>query len=116
VIATDKSYLGGMDKNTDLATINSKQLMTNYHFGHPNSSIAFLPLTQLIAINHNRAAPNARVEFSRRDPKTIYLLQRPIEDIFEEKYSSMILDLVATKDIEPDEEVRASTLRDSHAH
>ncbi|KAG7370513.1 SET methyltransferase domain containing protein [Nitzschia inconspicua] len=111
VITTPRSFLDGLDNYTKQAHINSKQLMTNYHFGHPNSTILFLPLTQMIAVNHNSdrmksgTASNARVEFSKRDAKTRYLLQRPIEDVFGEKYSSIFLDVVATKDIEPDEEI-----------
>jgi hypothetical protein len=113
VIGTTRWHMAILDNYTDIATINSKQLITNYHFGHPNSTILFYPLTQMIAVNHKSsrtagAGPNARVEFSSRDAKTKYLLQRPIEDIFDEKYSAMLLDIVATRDIAPDEEVRGS--------
>jgi hypothetical protein len=111
VIATARYRLDNMGNKTKIATINSKQMMMNYHFGHPNSTILFLPLTQMIAINHNSArtlhgtAPNARVEFSTHDPKTRYLLQRPLVDIFAQRYSSLLLDVITTRDIAPDEEV-----------
>jgi hypothetical protein len=112
VIATPRHLLENMDNNTQIASINSKQLLINYHFGHSNSTILFLPLTQMIAINHNTArtkhgtAPNARVEFSTHESKTRYLLQRSLVDIFAERYSSLLLDVIATRDIAPDEEVQ----------
>lgn len=86
--------------------INKKQLVLNYHFGHPDSSILFMPLTQLTAVNHDAKSPNARVEFSSRErTKSRYLQHRPLEDIFSEPYSSMVLDLVALRDIAQDEEI-----------
>jgi hypothetical protein len=85
--------------------INSKQLLLNYHFGHPDSSILFLPISHLIAINHDGTAPNARVEFSTRERKSRYLLHRPLEDIYSEKYSAMVIDVVALRDIAQDEEI-----------
>jgi hypothetical protein len=51
-------------------------------------------------------APNARVTFSKtNNPKTRYLLNRPLQDIYAEKYSALLLDIIATRDINPDEEV-----------
>ena len=95
--------------------INKLQLMINYHFGHKNSSLLLFPLTQASAINHNslsskfnghiRAEPNARVEFSTDEPKSKYMLQLPLSDIFAEKYTSLFLNVVALRDIDPDEEV-----------
>eukprot|EP00539_Tryblionella_compressa_P012070 CAMPEP_0178807154 /NCGR_PEP_ID=MMETSP0745-20121128/16764_1 /TAXON_ID=913974 /ORGANISM="Nitzschia punctata, Strain CCMP561" /LENGTH=1120 /DNA_ID=CAMNT_0020467107 /DNA_START=31 /DNA_END=3391 /DNA_ORIENTATION=- len=88
--------------------INSKQLTVNYHFGHKDSSVLFYPLTQATSINHGSERtgelPNARIEFSRRHAKTRYMLSRPLEDVVLEKYSPLMLDVVATRDIEPDEE------------
>jgi hypothetical protein len=101
VVATHRSYL---DLNTTFP-INSKKIMMNYHIGHKNSSILFFPTTQMIAINHDPTEYNARLEFSKRDPKTQYLLGRPLKDIFAEKYSALLLDVIATRDIKPDEEV-----------
>jgi hypothetical protein len=95
--------------------INKKQLMMNYHFGHASSSLLLFPLTHATAINHNslssefngriRAEPNAKVELSLDQPKSRYLLQRPLSDVFEEKYVSLFLNVVALRDLEVDEEV-----------
>jgi hypothetical protein len=122
---------------TSKGEINPKQLMVNYHFGHDNSSILFLPINQMNAINHNSKRkwsgqePNARVEFSTRDKKSRYYLSRPMQDVMkvrqykmsglengrrsqlslgftvlpQSKYSTMVLDVIATRDIKPDEEI-----------
>jgi hypothetical protein len=72
---------------TSKGDINPKQLMINYHFGHKNSSILFLPINQMNAINHNSKRkwdgeePNARVELSTRDKKSRYYLGRPMQDV-----------------------------------
>ena len=70
-----------------------------------------MPLTQLTAVNHQskrmgHQEPNARIAFSRRHPKTRYMLERSLTDIAQEDHWTVILDVIATKDIEPDEEVR----------
>ena len=90
---------------------NSEQLLLNYHFGHKNSSIMFFPLNHAFTINHNSKrsftgkAPNVRVEFSRRERRSRYFLDRSLEDLKAEKYSTMVLDFVAIRDIKPDEEI-----------
>lgn len=89
----------------------SKSLIFNYHFGHRASSVLFFPNSHAIAINHNsRSMPNgkaanARVQFSTKDKKSRYLVHRPLEDIEREKYSSLVMEVVATRGIAPDEEI-----------
>ena len=65
----------------------------------------------MIAINHNsKTMPggrqaNAKIQFSKDDKKSNYILNRPLEDIKKEKYSSLLLEVVAIRDIHPDEEI-----------
>eukprot|EP00980_Cylindrotheca_fusiformis_P022171 scaffold9072_cov106-Cylindrotheca_fusiformis.AAC.4 len=88
-----------------------KSLIYNYHFGHKESTVLFFPISPIIAINHNsKSMPdgkeaNARVQFSTKDKKSRYLLHRPLEDIRKERYSALVMEVVATRDIEPDEEI-----------
>jgi hypothetical protein len=107
LVAAPRDFL---EMNHPNAQINSKQLIMNYHFGHIDSSLLFMPLTQLTAVNHQSKRmgqePNAKVAFSRRHPKTRYMLERSLRDIAQEDHWTVILDVVATRDIEPDEEVR----------
>lgn len=68
---------------------NDYQLMTNYHFGHKDSSTLLFPLNQAMSINHNSArledgsAPNARITFSKTDRRTRYFTSLPLEDLLE---------------------------------
>lgn len=105
LIAAPRAFMEMNYSGTVPPTINSKQLMLNYHFGHADSTILFFPLTHAIAINHRAVTPNARVEFSRNEKRSRYLLHRPMEDIYSEKYSAMVLDFVALRDIAPEEEI-----------
>lgn len=67
--------------------INSFQLLYNYQYGHKNSSLFLLPLNQVTAINHNSKRkmsgkePNARVEFSSTEKKSMYFQSLPLEDL-----------------------------------
>jgi hypothetical protein len=76
---------------------NEIQLMTNYHFGHKNSRALFFPLTQAIAMNHNSARswsgkePNARLQFSTTDKRSIYFENLPLEDLFKVRNDSVDL-------------------------
>lgn len=93
--------------------INEELLVLNYHFTHPKSSVYLFPTTSAIMFNHNSQRmptdygrePNAKLRWSTRNEKNNLLLQRPLEDLKKEPYSAIALDIVATRDIEVDEEV-----------
>lgn len=109
-IATDRYY---MHLNTTMTKeeINPQELMINYHWGHKNSSILFFPLNHAFTINHNSKRkisgkePNVRVEFSSREKRSRYFRERSLEDLRKEKYSTIVLDFIAIRDIYPDEEI-----------
>ncbi len=67
--------------------INSMQLLYNYQYSHKNSSLFLVPLNQVTAINHNSKRkmsgkePNARVEFSTTEKKSMYFQSLPLEDL-----------------------------------
>lgn len=85
-IATPREYLSVNTSHLSYPT-NELQLMTNYHFGHKNSSVLFFPLNQILAINHkssltgDRKGPNARIEFSKTEKKSNYFQSLPLEDL-----------------------------------
>eukprot|EP00560_Eucampia_antarctica_P004260 CAMPEP_0197838076 /NCGR_PEP_ID=MMETSP1437-20131217/34196_1 /TAXON_ID=49252 ORGANISM="Eucampia antarctica, Strain CCMP1452" /NCGR_SAMPLE_ID=MMETSP1437 /ASSEMBLY_ACC=CAM_ASM_001096 /LENGTH=655 /DNA_ID=CAMNT_0043445605 /DNA_START=42 /DNA_END=2006 /DNA_ORIENTATION=- len=91
--------------------INKKQLIYNYQFAHPESSILFFPTNSAVLINHNSermfngSPPNAELRWSTSSKKSLYFLQRHLEDLKEEHYATMVLDIVATRDIQPNEEI-----------
>jgi len=69
--------------------VNKKQLIYNYQFAHPESSILFFPTNSAVLINHNSermlngSPPNARLSWSKSSKKSLYFLQRHLEDLQE---------------------------------
>jgi hypothetical protein len=80
-----------MEMNTSLVgvdnLINPTMQLLNYQMSHPKSSAYFLPINQMVAINHNSArfaggmAPNAKLQWASWNRKSHYSLQRPLEDL-----------------------------------
>jgi len=85
-ITTSRYYMD-LDTTQVKEEFNPKELMLNYHFGHHNSSILFLPLNNAYAINHSSKRklsgkePNVRVEFSTRRKRPRYFLDRSLDDL-----------------------------------
>lgn len=88
-----------------------KQLIYNYQFAHPESSVLFFPANTAFMINHQSErtpggiSPNAEIRWSVSDKRSMYYLQRHLDDLKEQHYATMIFDIIATRDIHPDEEV-----------
>mmetsp|Transcript_41941 Transcript_41941/g.98303 ORF Transcript_41941/g.98303 Transcript_41941/m.98303 type:complete len:749 (-) Transcript_41941:79-2325(-) len=100
-------------KNTTvpLTDFESRQLILNYVFGHPQSSIVFYPLNLATFINHasergeEGKKPNAEIRWAVDDEDTQQLLEKLPEFVKEKKAPNPFLEFVATRDIETDEEV-----------
>lgn len=100
-----------------LQDVNKKQLVYNYQWAHPDSSLLLFPTNTAITINHasdrrtnkkkksGGPKPNAKLRWSTTDKKSMYFLQKPLEDLKKENYATVVLDYIATRDIEPDEEI-----------
>jgi hypothetical protein len=100
----------GNGKSTvhDRQNVTRHQLMENYCYGHTNSSLLLCPYgVMTAAVNHNQTLANVKLTWS--DPvKTEYhseWLDRSIESLVAEKSTGLIMDLVATRDIQPGEEL-----------
>ena len=61
--------------------VNRKQLAYNYQYAHPESSVLFFPTNTAITINHHSKAHNAVIRWSEKDKKSMYFLQRPLEEL-----------------------------------
>lgn len=85
--------------------VTRKQLAYNYQYAHPESSLLFFPTNTAITINHHSERTNAELRWSETDRKSMYYLQRPLEDLKKEHYATVVLDFVATRNIFPDEEI-----------
>ena len=84
------------------------QLLTNYIFGHPDSTMVFLPTGAGASfINHNAEAPNAKLVWSNHPANERHLFDVKPEDLLEEEnmHIALLLHVVAIRDIQPDEEI-----------
>lgn len=84
------------------------QLLTNYCYGHPKSSLLLLPYgVMTAAINHNQTQANLRMQWG--DPKKTghhpEWFDLPIMSLIKQPTAGLAMELVATRDIEPDEEL-----------
>jgi len=73
--------------------VNTKQLIYNYLWTHPESSLLLFPVNTAIAINHasnrrfSRTRPNAELRFSRTDKKSMYYQQSHLEELKKVRFS-----------------------------
>lgn len=85
-----------------------KQLILNYMFGHPNSTMLLFPYSSNVNyINHHSTKHNAYLRwtqdfdfFHHRD-----WLERTVESLEDQWTSGLMLEFIATRDIQPGEEV-----------
>mmetsp|Transcript_42802 Transcript_42802/g.84089 ORF Transcript_42802/g.84089 Transcript_42802/m.84089 type:complete len:299 (+) Transcript_42802:462-1358(+) len=97
-------YVEQEGDGVDPPASDDRQLFYNYQFGHAESSIMLFPVNAAIAINHSNQ-PNAELRWSLTDKKTQHFLSRSLEALNKEEHASVMLELVATKDIGEDEEI-----------
>ena len=98
---SDGNYVRG-DPNSTSHT--GYQLMMNYAFGHPESSVLLTPYGPSVSfINHNATVANTKMQWA--DPKDEWLSQS-VEWLERNTTGAQLsLDFIATRDILPGEEV-----------
>ena len=90
-------------KHTD--HVEHHQLLLNYCYGHPNSTVLLLPLGPGVNfVNHNRS-PNAVLDWSESPLSDEDLLDLSASEVLEKEKAHLLVDLVALRDIEPGEEI-----------
>lgn len=93
----------------DLSKLDGKQLILNYCFGHRKSTLLLCPYTSPSAyINHNRKKANARVVWADDETTPQHnaeWLKWDIDDLKQQEAIGLSLNFVATRDIQPGEEV-----------
>ena len=83
-------------------TIKTSQLILNYSFGHPDSTLLLFPYASSINyINHNNINPNAYIRLSPSKMNRNELLEKPINEL----YSGLIFEVVALREISFGEEI-----------
>uniref|UniRef100_A0A7S1Y7F5 SET domain-containing protein n=1 Tax=Grammatophora oceanica TaxID=210454 RepID=A0A7S1Y7F5_9STRA len=90
----------------------SKQLLWNYCFGHPKSSLLLFPYSPVVNfVNHanaNDGVANVRLQWSSHP--TLFRdrekwLSSTLDELSKRNESGLLLELVATRDIRPGEEI-----------
>ena len=87
----------------DLNRPTGYQLITNYCFGHPESTVMLSPYGPSVPfINHKRWAPNVRIQWTNPDHTW---LTKSVDFLETTQNAQLSFDLIATRDIYPGEEV-----------
>lgn len=92
---------------TESVPSDSKQLLLNYCFGHPKSSVLLYSYSsQVNNINHSQKRANVKLQWSSANKEHEALTLEDLEKINTEKASSsLLLELVATREIKEGEEI-----------
>jgi hypothetical protein len=99
-------YRRGHLKIDDAAEPSQHQLVLNYCWGHRHSSVVLCPYGSVIpAINHSKEKANAKLRWNTKLMQHPEWLSMPVADWVGDLHSGLVLDFVATRDIEPGEEI-----------
>ncbi|KAL7546368.1 hypothetical protein ACHAWF_009706, partial [Thalassiosira exigua] len=102
--------IGGPQGNIvrDEEKLVSRQIILNYVFGHPNSTVVLFPYSSNVAyINHDAAEYNAELRWAK-DAPWIHRedwLNKSVEFLEDQWSSGLMLEFIALRDIQQGEEV-----------
>jgi len=84
-----------------------QQLILNYCFGHKHSTLLLFPIAPVVsAINHNTGErANAKIQWSTVPYHRTELLEMAPKELFISKKTGLIIEFVATRDIDEGEEI-----------
>ena len=88
--------------------VTGKQLLLNYCYGHPESSMVFFPAGPMASmINHNGQSPNVKLQWSKHETHKSDWLQVDPDELIDDPYAylGLVMEVVALRDIEEDEEI-----------
>lgn len=107
--ALDMYQMDPATGNRDLSKLDGKQLILNYCFGHRKSTLLLCPYTSPSAyINHNRKKANARIVWANEGTTPQHnaeWLKWDIDDLKQQEAIGLSLNFIATRNIQPGEEV-----------
>ena len=93
------------DKDAQIRFAGYQQLM-NYCYGHRESSLLLFPYSPVVNyVNNNAESPNAKLQWSTLPGHKKDWLDRTPRQIAREEHAGLIMELVATRDIEDGEEI-----------
>ena len=84
-----------------------QQLLINYCFGHRDSTMLLCPYGLLTGLINHARNPNVKIRWSdpKRSGHSPEWMNKTVADFAELSYAVLSMELVALRDIEPDEEV-----------
>jgi SET domain len=85
----------------------TQQLVYNYCFGHPQSSLLFFPSGSVAALINHSDTPNAKIIWSRHPNHQKVWLELDPKVLLDEEhmYMGLLFEIVALRDIAPGEEI-----------
>jgi SET domain len=97
--------LNQRDPNSKFS-LGGQQLIINYGFGHAESSLLLFPYSPVVNyLNHNFTSYNAELKWSDLSAQRIGWFEKSPDEISKIPELGLVLELVATRDIEAGEEV-----------
>lgn len=85
----------------------TQQMMINYCFGHPQSSMVFFPSGSVVSAINHADEPNAKLVWSKHPNHQKMWLQLEPDVLLDEEhlFIGLLFEIVAIRDIAPDEEI-----------
>ena len=83
-----------------------EQVLLNYCYSHPNSSLVFFPYSPVVNfINHDGKSPNAFIRWSSMPNHHSEWLDLSVKELLDEYHAGLILEVVALRPIAQGEEI-----------
>jgi len=96
------------DDEGGIEHLGKKQLILNYCFGHPDSSLLlfpYSPITNFINHNDDNSQVNAKIQWSTMSNHHEEWLEQSVEEVLSNSHSGLIMEFIATRDINEGEEI-----------
>jgi hypothetical protein len=100
-----KQFLNEDERLEYTEHVEHQQLLLNYCYGHPNSTVLLLPYGPGVNFINHHQQPNAILDWSESILSDEEILDLTASDALEKKKGRLIVDYVALRDIEPGEEI-----------
>jgi len=92
-----------------------QQLMLNYAYGHPSTSLLFVPFSPVVNYINHSPTPNVELRWSSQMPHPKWMNLITDEIVAESQKSGLMMEFVAVRDIEEGEEILLDYGRDWQA-
>ena len=100
-----EQFLGEEDTLVYTEFVEHQQLLLNYCYGHANSNVLLMPYGPGVNFINHRPVANTMIRWSRSQYSDADALRMSAHDVVGREEGSLILDYVATFDIEEGEEI-----------